>query len=121
VFLDCKLTGDNIPWAPPGSQPTSIPADKAPRAVLGRPWRPYAAVAYVRCEMGGHLSRWGWGNWNKPENEKTARYREYKNTGPGADRSQRAPWTRELTDEEATKYTVENILNGDDNWNPTHD
>ena len=106
VFSHCKLIGGGESPAP---------------TYLGRPWRPFASVTFVDCEMGDHIRPEGWHNWGKESNEKTARYREYKCTGPGADRSQRAPWTRELSDEEARKYTIENILKGDDNWDPTHD
>jgi pectinesterase len=93
AFLDCKLTGE-------GDQP----------AYLGRPWRDNAAVAFVRCEIGSHIRPEGWNNWSKPEREKTARFAEYKCTGPGADRSKRVPWSRELTDAEAAEYTAENVL-----------
>ena len=31
---------------------------------------------------------------------------------------QRVPWAKILTDEEAKEYTVENVLAGDDGWNP---
>ena len=101
LFLDCKLTGE-------GEQ----------KAYLGRPWRPYAAVAYVRCEMGAHFRPEGWDNWGKAENEKTARFAEYKCAGPGADRSKRVPWSKELSDEEASKLTVRQVLAGNDDWNP---
>lgn len=100
VFLDCKLTGEG---------------DKA---YLGRPWRDYGSSVFIRCEIGDHIRPEGFHNW-KPEREKTARFAEYKNTGPGADRSKRVLWSRELTDDEAKKYTVANILSGDDNWDPT--
>lgn len=99
VFLNCKLTGE---------EPT----------YLGRPWRDFAHVAFIGCEMGSHIRPEGWHNWNKPEREKTARFEEYQNTGPGADRSQRVTWSRELTAEEAAKYTVANILAGEDSWQP---
>ena len=101
VFLDCKLTGDGAP------------------AYLGRPWRDHAAVAFVRCELGAHVRPEGWDNWRNPAREKTARYAEYNCTGPGADRSKRVPWSRELSDAEAAKYTVENILGGPHGFNPS--
>jgi pectinesterase len=100
VFLDCTLTGEGDP------------------AALGRPWQPYAAVAYVRCRMGAHIVPEGWNNWGNPGNEKTARYSEYKCTGPGADRSRRVPWSRELPDEEAAGYTIRDILGGAEGWDP---
>jgi pectinesterase len=52
------------------------------------------------------------------ENEKTARYAEYKSTGPGANPEARVKWSRQLTDQEANTLTVENILGGSDHWKP---
>jgi pectinesterase len=68
--------------------------------------------------MGGHISSHGWNNWGKPDNEKTARYSEYQSTGPGANPSARVAWSRQLTDDEAKQYTIENILGGADGWRP---
>ena len=109
VFLRCRLTGDDEPWEP------ADPKKKRPLATLGRPWRPHAAVAYIECEMGDHITPAGWNNWGKAENEKTARYSEYKSTGPGANPSARAPWSKQLTDAEAAAYTVPTIFGG---WSP---
>lgn len=101
VFLDCKLTGE-------GEQ----------KAYLGRPWRDYGSSVFIRCDMGDHIRPEGFNNW-KIEREKTARFAEYMNTGKGADRSQRVAWSRELSEDEAKKYTIQNILGGDDHWDPT--
>ena len=90
-------------------------------ADLGRPWRPYASVTYINCEMGDHIKPQGWDNWRNPANEKTARYAEYSSTGPGANPPERAPWSKQLTDADAANYTIENILGGSDHWNPTAD
>jgi pectinesterase len=98
VFLDCKITGEGT------------------MADLGRPWRGYAAVAYVRCEIGDHIKPAGWSIWVGNENHKTARYYEYQCTGPGADRSQRLDWTKELTEDQAKELTVEKVLAGADGW-----
>jgi pectinesterase len=102
VFFNCKLTGD-----------TSLH-----NVSLGRPWRPYAAVAYIHCNIGPHIKPEGWSNWNQTESYKTARYSEYKNTGPGANLSARVSWSRQLTDDEVKIYTLKNILGGPDNWDP---
>ncbi len=40
VFFDCKLIGDG----------------SGVKAYLGRPWRPYASVTLIRCEMGDHFA-----------------------------------------------------------------
>ena len=117
VFLHCKLTGDAIPWVSTTS-PSTRPARVTPKADLGRPWRPYAAVAFIACEIGDHIKPAGWNNWGHASNEQTARYSEYNCTGPGADRSNRVDWSKELSDDEAAKYTVENILGGTDGWKP---
>jgi pectinesterase len=100
VFLDCQLTGEGK------------------EAFLGRPWRPDAAVAFLRCDMGRHIKPEGWNDWGKTENEKTARYSEFQCTGPGADRAKRVAWSKELSSEEASKYTVQTILSGEDHWDP---
>jgi pectinesterase len=102
VFLHCKLIAD--------------PATT--KVYLGRPWRSYAATAFVDCELGPHILPVGWHNWNKPEAEKTARYAEYNSFGPGANPQMRAAWSHQLTDEEAKEFTVKNILGGRDGWNP---
>lgn len=109
VFLHCQLTGDDTPWE----------GEVKPRqAYLGRPWRDYAAVAFIECEMGAHIKPEGWHNWGRPEKEKTARYTEYRSTGPGANPEARVKWSRQLTDAEAATYTLEHILGGEDHWNP---
>jgi pectinesterase len=115
VFLHCKLTGDAIPWSPPAGSP---PPRVTPLADLGRPWRPYASVTFIDCEMGNHIKPQGWNNWGKAENEKTARYSEYGSTGPGANPAKRVSWSRQLTREEAEKITIESVLAGADGWKP---
>ena len=99
VFKKCVLTADT------GLSKVS----------LGRPWRPYASVTYMECIIGAHILPQGWDNWKNPENEKTARYAEYKNTGAGANTSGRFTWTHQLTDEDVKQYTTQNILRG---WIP---
>jgi pectin methylesterase-like acyl-CoA thioesterase len=102
-------------------QPEGIPANtkSKPIADLGRPWRPYASVTYLNCEMGGHINPKGWNNWGNPTNELTARYAEYNSTGLGANPDKRVKWAKQLTREEAeNNFSIENILGGSDNWKP---
>jgi pectinesterase len=117
VFLDCKLTGDPTPWVNPTNPVVGKPSKK-PLADLGRPWRPYASVTYVRCELGDHISPTGWNNWGNVTNETTARYAEYKSTGPGANPEKRVKWAKQLSDDEAKQLSVEKILGGTDGWQP---
>jgi pectinesterase len=119
VFLDCRLTGDPTPWIDPATgAPPAGRSTKAPMADLGRPWRPYASVTYVNCTMGDHIKPEGWDNWGKVENEKTARYAEFRGTGPGANPERRVGWSKQLTNEEAAKLTISHILGESDGWNP---
>jgi pectinesterase len=99
VFFDCKLIADTA----------------ATKCYLGRPWRPYAKVAFINTEMGGHIVPEGWNNWNNPENEKTVLYAEYKSKGPGGVAVGRVAWAKKLNNREAKQYTVQNIFG---NWNP---
>jgi pectinesterase len=116
VFMDCRLTGDSTPWPDPAAG--HVKMGRTAMADLGRPWRPYASVTYLNCEMGSHIKPEGWNNWRNPTNELTARYAEYNSTGPGANPNRRAKWSKQLTKEEAEKVTVLSVLGGDDGWNP---
>lgn len=102
VFFDCKLVAD-----------TSVK-----KAHLGRPWRPYAKVVYIRTVMGPHIVPVAWDNWRNPENEKTAFFAEYQSSGPGANVSGRAPWSHQMTTKEVKQYTLKNIFSGKDGWDP---
>ena len=102
VFKNCKLT------AAPG----------VTKVYLGRPWRPYASTTFLNCEFGSHIRPEGWDNWRNKENEKTARYAEFGNTGEGAAPAGRVKWAKQLTSKEALRYTIENIFTDSSNWYP---
>ena len=102
VFKHCKLTAE------PG-------VDKV---YLGRPWRPYAYTLFIECELGKHIVSAGWHNWGKQSNEETARYMEYKNTGEGANASERVAWSKQLTKKEAEAVTVDAIFRTQSDWDP---
>lgn len=85
------------------------------KVTLGRPWRPFSSVTYINCYLDRHIIPAGWDNWRNPENEKTARYAEYRSFGPGANPSARVAWSKQLTEEERNRITIENVF-GD--WNP---
>lgn len=99
VFNWCELDGD-----------TSLH-----NVSLGRPWRPYAAVAYLHCYIGQHIKAEGWSVWNNNDNHLTARYAEFSNFGPSSGTEGRVKWAKQLSDEEVKKYTLLNVLSG---WNP---
>jgi pectinesterase len=99
VFNGCRLEGD-----------TSLH-----NVSLGRPWRPFAAVAYLHCYIGQHIKAEGWSVWNNNENHLSSRYAEFSNSGPSSKPEGRVKWARQLTKEEAKKYTLPKVLRG---WNP---
>jgi pectinesterase len=72
----------------------------------------------MNCELGKHILPLGWHNWGKTDNEKTARYAEYMNTGEGASVKERATWSKQLTKKEAAEYSVENMFKTTSNWDP---
>lgn len=94
VFLDCKISADSA----------------VTKLHLGRPWRAWARTAFIRCELPKQIVPEGWNNWSNPENEKTAYYAEYKNSGEGAGTEKRVSWSRQLTDKEVKEYILENIF-----------
>ncbi len=100
VFNHCKLTA----------------VEGADKVYLGRPWRPFASTIFMNCELGKHITPQGWHNWGKAQNELTARYAEYNNTGEGANREARAAWAKQLTDEEAAKVTTDEVFHFNDGW-----
>jgi pectinesterase len=99
VFNDCILTGDST----------------LRNVSLGRPWRQYANVIYMRSYIGQHITSKGWANWNNTDNYKTTLYSEYNNYGPGSNTSSRVYWAKQLTEERAKSITVTNVFQG---WNP---
>ena len=101
VFSHCKITGE------PGV-----------KTHLGRPWRIYASVMYLNCEMSDVVRPEGWNDWKKPEAHTTTRYAEFNSTGDGAHPTERPDWTKQLTETEAKKITIERVLGGADGWNP---
>ncbi|MEK5444063.1 MULTISPECIES: pectate lyase [unclassified Fredinandcohnia] len=85
---------------------------------LGRPWpaggNPNAigSVVIMNSELGDHIKTEGWTSMSGL-NPEDARLFEYKNYGPGAAINESR---RQLTDEEAANWTVQNVLKG---WDPT--
>jgi pectinesterase len=102
VFNRCRLIAD----------------EAATQVYLGRPWRPYAYTLFMNCELGSHIVPAGWHNWGNKDNEQTARYLEYNNTGAGAPTTNRAAWSRQLTKKEAAAITKEQVFGMASSWLP---
>lgn len=93
VFRDCRFTSD-------------CPAESA---YLGRPWRNYARCVIVHSEIGAHIRKEGWHDWDNRAAWDTMFFAEYGNYGEGAG-EERAPFVKMLTREEAAAYTRENVI-----------
>lgn len=88
---------------------------------LGRPWKDYAATAYITSYIPDFIRAEGWIAWSSgtvpPD---TIVYGEYKNQGPGAAIGGRVKWkgvSSDMTPEAANRFGVKKLLNGD-RWLP---
>jgi pectinesterase len=101
VFADGRITGE------PGVH-----------TFLGRPWRAFAQVTWLRTEMSDVVRPAGWNNWGHPERERTVRYEEFGSRGAGGDMTARVPWARRLSAGQASALTPARVLAGADHWDP---
>jgi pectinesterase len=118
VILNSKVTS-GIEQAAADSTAAANP--EAPRKdiiSLGRPWRPYSRVIYIRTELPADLNPQGWNAWGRTPGTPQAYYAEYQDSGPGANPSTRVPWSHQLTAKEAAQYMPRVFLAGRDHWDP---
>ena len=109
VFKNCKLTA----------------AEGIDKCYLGRPWGAYAKTVFMNCELGSHILKEGWHDWEKPgkpDTKKNSYYAEYQNFGLGAaTKKERVKWSRQLSDKQAAEYTFEKVMYQPQDgihWNP---
>lgn len=100
IFNNCKITM----------------AEGVDEVYLGRPWRPHAMTLFMNCALPEGINPLGWDNWRNEENEKTARYMEFNNTGEGSDTGKRVKWAKILTKKEAEKFRLENVMKICEDW-----
>lgn len=101
VFDRCRLT------AAPGAR----------RIFLGRPWRRWAWVVWLRSWLPAPLAPAGWREWRHGGRASlpTAYYAEFDSRGPGADPAGREPYARQLTPRQAARLTEVRFFHG---WSP---
>ncbi|KAF2588936.1 hypothetical protein F2Q70_00041473 [Brassica cretica] len=95
IFLGCKLTGSGLTF-------------------LGRPWGAYSRVVFAYSFFSNVVAPQGWNEWREPNIKDTVYYGEYKCYGPGADRTQRVKWSKQLSDDEATVFLSKDFIGGKD-------
>jgi pectinesterase len=104
VLANCKLTAaDGVPDS---------------SVYLGRPWRPYARVVYIQCDMGPQINPAGWLKWRPTDKDMKAFYAEYACAGPRAANDKRVDWSKQLSAADANQLSKEKFLAGDDAWSP---
>lgn len=81
-YITAASTPDNAPFGFVFSDCQITAASPDVKTFLGRPWRAFSAVTFLRTEMCDAVRPPGWNNWDLPEREKTVRYAEFKSTGP---------------------------------------
>lgn len=104
VLRNCRVTAD----------------DGLSKVYLGRPWRAYAAVMLLNCELPACVTPEGWHNWGRVENEGTARYSEYGSKGKGAPTGKRAPWATTADNFQGDCSAATVLANGGIPWTPAY-
>lgn len=117
-YITAASTPQNQPYGYIFNNCRVVLAEGVTQMYLGRPWRQYAMTLFMNCELPVGIVSQGWHNWGKEENEKTARYMEYNNTGAGAATGERVGWSKILTKKEVANYTVHKVMEGCDGWSP---
>ena len=109
-YITASSTPQNVQYGFIFNNCTVTLADSVTSVYLGRPWRPYAMTVFMNCYFPKGIAPAGWDNWKNPENEKTARYSEYNNSGEGSKTEARVKWAKQLTKMESEDITIEHVL-----------
>ncbi|KAF9621102.1 hypothetical protein IFM89_016536 [Coptis chinensis] len=90
------------------------------KTFLGRPWKEYSRTIIINSYIDGLVDPSGWLAMNGNVGLTTLNYREYNNSGPGANTTQRVQWPGYKVvrnSSEVDQYTVSSFINGD-HWLP---
>lgn len=114
-YITAASTPQDVPYGYIFNRCRITAAPDVDNVYLGRPWRDYGYTLFMHCDLPKAIRPEGWHHWQK-EREQTARYLEYDNHGEGAATDRRVPWSRQLTQKEASKITPEAVFSIHDNW-----
>ncbi|KAK1388469.1 Pectinesterase [Heracleum sosnowskyi] len=89
------------------------------KTYLGRPWKEYSRVVYMKSFMDSLIDPAGWSVWSGTFALSTLYYAEYSNTGPGSSTSNRVTWSgyHVINATDAANFTVTNFIAGN-TWLP---
>uniref|UniRef100_A0A803N6W3 pectinesterase n=2 Tax=Chenopodium quinoa TaxID=63459 RepID=A0A803N6W3_CHEQI len=108
AFLGCQINGTEEYMKLYHSKPSKH------KNYLGRPWKMYSRTVYINSTMEALITPAGWLPWSGDFALSTLYYGEVGNTGPGADLSNRVPWSRQIPGEHISTFSVQNFLQGDE-------
>ncbi|KAE8771524.1 putative pectinesterase 67 [Hordeum vulgare] len=84
---------------------------------LGRANEAYSRVVFADTYLSKSVNPAGWTNYDFSGSTEHVMLAEFNCTGPGADTSQRVPWSRRLDQAEAAKFLTVDFINGKE-WLP---
>lgn len=108
VFWNCSINGTEEYMKEFQANP------KGHTNYLGRPWKEFSRTVFVYCNLESLISPDGWMPWDGDFALKTLYYGEYKNTGPGSNRSKRVPWSSEIPEKHVDVYSLANFIQADE-------
>lgn len=83
---------------------------------LGRPWSQYAVVVYMNSYLDQHISAAGWAAWSSSDARTgNVLFGEYNNAGPGSSTTARASFATQLTESQASAYSLDTFI-GSTSW-----
>ncbi|CAN4123513.1 unnamed protein product [Withania somnifera] len=86
------------------------------RVFLGRPWENHSRTIIMSSYLDEFIDPEGWVEWNGHKED--TYFGEYNNIGPGANTERRVKWGRNLSEYDASNFTVRNFLHGYE-WIPS--
>ncbi|XP_010268104.1 PREDICTED: probable pectinesterase 67 [Nelumbo nucifera] len=86
---------------------------------LGRAKGAYSRVIFAKTYLSRTIVPQGWTNWSYDGSTENLFQAEYHCHGPGSQTEERAPWSRQLTDDEVAPFMSIDFINGDE-WLPVH-
>ncbi|GMN55153.1 hypothetical protein TIFTF001_024258 [Ficus carica] len=84
---------------------------------LGRAKGPYSRTVFAKTYLSRTIVPLGWTNWSYEGSTENLFQAEYETHGPGSSPDKRAPWSTQLTDEEAAPFLSIDFIDGKE-WLP---
>ncbi|XP_042519867.1 probable pectinesterase/pectinesterase inhibitor 51 [Macadamia integrifolia] len=107
VFQNCAINGTEEYMGLYHSKP------KVHKNFLGRPWRAYSRTVFMNCNLEELISPTGWMPWDGDFALSTLYYGEFGNSGPGANRTGRVPWSSVVPEKHVNAYSLQSFIQGD--------